>query len=65
MNEKNVCCPRFDPALWDGKAFEWDNRKFVRGRVRTFFYMPLNFGAVMRWIQEKIKKSGAAIADGM
>ena len=21
------CCPRFDPAPWDGKLLEWDNKK--------------------------------------
>ena len=33
------CCPRFDPAPWDGKVLEWENKRFVRDRVRTFFFI--------------------------
>lgn len=66
MNNKNqVCCPKFDPALWDGKTFEWVNKKFIKDKVFTLFYMPMNFGSVMKRVYEKVEKSGAAIQDGM
>lgn len=42
------CCPRFDPAPWDGELLEWDQKKFIKVKVCTFFYMPLNFGRVMK-----------------
>ena len=42
------CCPRFDPALWDGKEVQWTDKLFVQDRVRSVFHLPLNFGAVMQ-----------------
>lgn len=41
------CCPRFDPKPWDGNEIQWQNKRFVRDRVRSFLHIPLNFGAVM------------------
>ncbi|MBN2265233.1 MAG: hypothetical protein JW775_05400 [Candidatus Aminicenantes bacterium] len=59
------CCPKFDPAPWDGKEFVWDGKMFVRDRVRTFFYMPLNFGAVMRRLVPKVEEAGAMAPEAM
>ncbi len=42
------CCPRFDPAPWDEKELVWENKRFVKDRVTSFFHIPLNFGAVMK-----------------
>ena len=57
------CCPEFDPASWDGKTVEWKNKKFVKARVRTFMYMPLNFGGVMRRLMRSIEAAGADSPD--
>ena len=46
-NQKKECCPKFDPAPWDGKILEWDNKRFIKGKVFTLFYMPINFGKVI------------------
>lgn len=62
---ENECCPRFDPAKWDGKEFEWKEKRFVKGSVFTLFYMPLNFGSVIAGLMKKIEKSGAAAQDWM
>ncbi|MBP6977335.1 MAG: hypothetical protein PHD61_13250 [Bacteroidales bacterium] len=59
------CCPKFDPTPWDDKVFEWKDKKFIKDRVCTVFYMPLNFGCVMRRMDKKIRASGAALMDGM
>ena len=48
VDEAQTCCPRFDPEPWDGKEIAWESKKFVKGRVRSFLHIPLNFGAVMR-----------------
>ena len=42
------CCPRFDPAPWEEKEVHWNDKLFVKCRVRSFFHFPLNFGALMR-----------------
>jgi len=54
-----VCCPPFEPALWDDKVFEWENKKFIRDKVITLFYMPMNFGQVMKRLDKKVTNSGA------
>ncbi len=46
-NQNQECCPKCDPAPWDGKVLEWDNKKFIKDTVITIFYMPVNFGSVI------------------
>ncbi|QLJ52794.1 MAG: hypothetical protein Sv326_0619 [Candidatus Fermentimicrarchaeum limneticum] len=53
------CCPRFDPAPWDGKEIEWKNKLFLKDHIRSFFHIPLNFGNVMVKNMERIKEAGA------
>lgn len=65
MNKEKICCPKFDPTPWNGKTFEWVNKKFIKDRVFSLFYMPMNFGSVMKRAGEKIEKSGATVQDGM
>lgn len=54
-----TCCPPFDPAPWDGRELVWENRRFVKDRVRSLFHIPLNFGAVMRRNMARIDAAGA------
>lgn len=58
MNEelqKTECCPKFEPAPWDNKIFEWTDKKFVKDKVFTLFYIPINFGKVItRMITKKV-----------
>jgi hypothetical protein len=65
IQQKPECCPEFNPAPWDDKIFEWDNKKFIKDKVFTFFYMPINFGAVIRRMTGKIDKAGAKALDWM
>jgi len=58
-NDTETCCPRFDPGPWDEKEITWENRKFVKDRVRSFFHIPLNFGSVMKRCMERIEAAGA------
>lgn len=57
------CCPKFDPKPWDGKNIRWKNKKFVKDKVFTIFYIPINFGGVMKRLDEKIRKAGAKVPD--
>jgi hypothetical protein len=57
------CCPRFDPAPWDGKVFEWKNKNFIKDSVTTQFYAPLNFGEVISRMTEKVARDGAEMPD--
>lgn len=65
MMDGETCCPKFDPAPWDEKTFEWQDKKFIKGRVFTLFYIPLNFGSVIKALYEKVKAAGAAIPDDL
>ena len=68
MNDqvKNTeCCPKFDPAPWDGKTFEWSGKKFIKDKVFTLFYMPINFGGVIGRMMKKIEASGAKCQDNL
>lgn len=58
-----VCCPEFNPAPWDDKIIEWNEKPFIKEHVCTVFYMPLNFGCVMRRVNRKIEAAGATMAD--
>ncbi|MDQ7814576.1 MAG: hypothetical protein RDU25_02110 [Patescibacteria group bacterium] len=64
-NEKSEtgCCPKFDPTPWDGKTFEWQNKSFIKDKVFTLFYMPINFGSVITKLNKKIEKAGAKVPD--
>jgi hypothetical protein len=54
------CCPRFDPAPWSEQEIVWQDKLFVKDRVRSFLHVPLNFGKVVVRNMEKIWAAGAA-----
>ncbi len=62
-NQKSECCPKFNPAPWDAKDFSWDGKRFIKGKVRTFFFMPLNFGGAITRLMKKAGQAGAQIPD--
>lgn len=64
-NEKDICCPEFDPIPWDGKVFEWKDKKFIKDSVFTIFYMPVNFGGIMRKLDKKVREVNAEVPDWM
>ena len=57
--ESDVCCPPFRPEPWDEKEITWENRRFLKDRVRSFFHIPLNFGAVMIRSMKRIEAADA------
>ncbi len=60
-----ICCPEFDPIPWDDKMIVWENKKFIRDSVCTVFYMPLNFGSVMKKLDKVITQAGVVLTDGL
>jgi len=63
MSNEKECCPKFDPTPWDGKIFEWSNKKFIKDKVFTLFFMPINFGSVMTKMMTKVEKAGVQIPE--
>ncbi len=62
-SQSEVCCLKFDPIPWENKEFNWNNKKFIKDNVCTLFYVPINFGQVMKGIMSKIEKAGAQTPD--
>lgn len=65
MKKEEVCCERFNPAPWDGKTVEWKDKKFIKDKVFTIFYMPVNFGSVITRIMKRADDAKVTIQDGM
>lgn len=63
--DKDTCCPKFDPAPWDDKTFVWAGKTFIKDKVFTVFYMPLNFGAVMKRLDKTTREAAASVPDYM
>lgn len=57
------CCPKFDSKKWDDKEFEWKDKMFIKDKVFTLFYMPVNFGSVISRMSKKIDSAGANVPD--
>ena len=30
---QDECCPKFDPAPWEGKTHHWENNMFIKGNI--------------------------------
>lgn len=65
VTEMDTCCPQFNPEPWDDKVFEWEKKKFIKGKVFSLFYIPLNFGSVIKKLDRKVRKAGGTIPDWM
>jgi hypothetical protein len=59
MPSETGCCPRFDPAPWADQEIVWQDKLFVKDRVRAFLHIPLNFGKVVVRNLKKIEAAGA------
>ena len=57
------CCPPFDPAPWDDARITWEGKKFIKDKVRTVFYMPLNFAQAMKRLNKQVTAAGATTPD--
>lgn len=55
------CCSIPDISAWDKQEFEFQDRHFIRMYTRSFLYMPLNFGKIMKRLYEAVEKSGNAL----
>ncbi|MFA6354369.1 MAG: hydrolase [Candidatus Paceibacterota bacterium] len=65
MEKEQICCPEFDLAPWDDKVLEWSSKKFIKDKVFTLFYMPMNFGSVIVRMNKKVEKAGMKVPDWM
>lgn len=61
--QDQTCCPKFEPAPWDGNLLQWDDKKFIKDKVFTLFYMPMNFGSAMKRLDKKVREADATMPD--
>lgn len=59
QNSETGCCPQFDWQEWDQKIMTFEGCKFTKALTKSFFYVPLNMGTIMKKTMEKISKAGA------
>lgn len=53
------CCPRFDPAPWEGQDLHLKDKTFVRATTRSVFHIPLNMSNVFEATFKAIKDADA------
>ncbi|MFP4471964.1 MAG: hydrolase [Bacteroidales bacterium] len=63
QKQTDICCPEFHPEPWQDKVHHWEGKKFIKDRVFTLFYMPMNFGKVMKRLDRKVRAAGAEMPD--
>lgn len=59
------CCPEFNPSLWNNKIIHWDKKQFITSKVKTFLFIPLNFGKVMTKLDSLATKHNAITPEAM
>ena len=57
--ETQECCPKFDPAPWDGEEFVWHGKPFIKDNVCQIMHVPLNFGKVIVRMMKTVEQAGA------
>ena len=57
------CCPRFNPAGWDGVELAFKDKHFLRATTVSLAHVPLNMGRVFARVQAAIDASKAARPD--
>jgi len=62
-NKDFECCPPFNHQEWQDKTLEWNDKKFIKAKVFTIFYMPINFGSVIKQLDQKIKRVDGEVND--
>jgi hypothetical protein len=68
ITKNDECCLEFkskDVKDWNEKVKVWKNKPFIRGKVFSLFYMPINFGNVMKRMDDNARKSDAKIVGNL
>lgn len=58
-SDTRPCCPEGYPEAWDEQEICWQDKLFVKGRVRSLLHIPLNFGGVLARNVRLIEAAGA------
>lgn len=55
------CCPVPNIEAWDKQKILFENRHFVRMYTKSFIFMPLNMGKIMKELDDKVRQSGLSL----
>lgn len=58
-NAETGCCAKLEPATWNGRRFEWNNKPFLKDHIRSFMHVPLNYGSVISRDHAKVQEAAA------
>lgn len=59
------CCPRFEPAGWDGQELHFRDKPFLRAETRSMMHVPLNMGKVFARVQKAVEAAGGFDTDDL
>lgn len=61
-SQSEICCPQFDPSIWDDKTHVWNDKLFIQDNIPQIFHIPLPsmVGKVMERMWNAAKQAGAA-----
>lgn len=66
MSKNNEeCCSKFNPGPWNEKIINWKNKKFIKDRVFTIFFMPINFSQIITRMMRHIDNTKGASTDNI
>jgi hypothetical protein len=57
------CCPRFDPAGWDGQDLNFADKPFITARTKSVAHVPLDMAKVFRDTFAAIERAKARDPD--
>jgi len=58
-NNETNCCPKFDPAPWDGQALIFKDKLFVKAKTTNVFHIPLGMGKMYKKTFSSIQSADA------
>ena len=56
-------CPRIDPAEWENKELDWENKTFYFIPINQFLFKPLNIEEKTRQLKKEIAAKGYEFID--
>ena len=63
MAVKRCSCPIIDPAEWEGKEFEWENKTFYFVPVNMLLYKPRNLEEKVRQLRKEVAEKDYKFTD--
>lgn len=63
--KEEVCCPRLNVEKWDDKLIVWQNKRFIKAQVPTFFHVPLTFGKAITKLIKLVEEAKANVDDNL